>query len=127
MQKLHDASAYRHTGQWMFVDFNRKVGLPAPVLVAFLQTMNESVAAIFLAAGLFARLAAGCLTLGFAVATYCSLKAGEAAWMMAFYFALMFLTLLLAGPGKFSLDQLWHSSTAMKTSSSEPGNKTGAA
>jgi uncharacterized membrane protein YphA (DoxX/SURF4 family) len=106
LQKLHDASGYLHTGQWTFVDFNRKVGLPLPVLLAFVQTLNESVAALFAAAGLFTRPFAGSLTLGFAAATYCSLKAGEPAWMMAFYFCLMYLTLALAGPGRFSVDYL---------------------
>jgi uncharacterized membrane protein YphA (DoxX/SURF4 family) len=112
LSKMHDASAYLHTGQWSFVDFNRKVGLPLPVLVAFVQTLNESVAAVFLAAGLLARASAGCLTIGFAVATYFSLKVGEPAWMMAGYFCLMFLTLWLAGPGRFSVDQLVRSRKA---------------
>lgn len=108
LQKIHDASGYAHTGQWSFADFNRKVGLPMPVLAAFLQTFNETIAALLLAAGLFGRIPAGCLTAGFAVATWCSLKVGEPAWMMAGCFCLMFLTLLLAGPGRFSLDHaLW--------------------
>jgi uncharacterized membrane protein YphA (DoxX/SURF4 family) len=58
------------------------------------------------------RLSAGCLALGFAVATYCSLKVGEQSWLMAAYFCLMFLTLLLAGPGRFSVDQILHSRIA---------------
>jgi uncharacterized membrane protein YphA (DoxX/SURF4 family) len=96
--------AFLHTGQWQFVDFNRKMGLPAPVLVASLQTLNESIGALLLACGYLTRFAAASLAFGFAVATYCNLKAAEAAWMMAGYFCIMFTTLLLAGPGKFSID-----------------------
>jgi putative oxidoreductase len=106
LQKLHDGWAFLHTGQWQFVDFNRKMGLPAPALVASLQTLNESIGALLLACGYLTRFAAASLAFGFAVATYCSLKAAEAAWMMAGYFFIMFTTLLLAGPGKFSIDYL---------------------
>jgi uncharacterized membrane protein YphA (DoxX/SURF4 family) len=106
--KLKAAASFMHTGQWTFVYFNRKVGLPAPVLVAYLQTLNESVAAFLLAAGFLARPAAGCLALGFAVATISSVKFGEE-WLMAAYFWLMFSTLLLTGAGKFSIDQVLRS------------------
>lgn len=102
--KLKDAAAFFHAGQWQFVDFNRKVGLPAPVLAACVQTLNESLGALLVAVGLFTRYAAGLLFIGFAVAAYCSLKAAEPAWLMAGYFSLMFGTLALAGPGKFSID-----------------------
>jgi uncharacterized membrane protein YphA (DoxX/SURF4 family) len=106
LQKLHDGWIFLHTGQWSFVDFNRKMGLPAPVLAASLQTVNESVGAFLLACGYLTRFAAASLVFGFAVATYCSRKAAEPAWMMAGYFCIMFTTLLLAGPGKFSVDTL---------------------
>jgi len=103
-QKLHDASAYLHTGQWSFVDFDRKVGLPFP--------------------GLFSRFCAACLTVGFAVATYCSLKTAEPAWMMAAYFCLMFLLLWLADPGRYSLDQWLLSRFARKNAAANqtPGS-----
>lgn len=106
--KVHDAWAYAHTGQWRFVDFNRKVGLPLPVVAAVLQTLNESVGALCLAAGFLGRVAALTLAAGFGVATFCSLKAGEAAWLTAAYFTLIFTTLLLT-PGNFSLDYLLRS------------------
>lgn len=102
--KLHDAFAYLRTGRWGFVDFNRRMGLPAPVLVAWLQTANESAGALLVAAGLATRWAAGCLGVGFTVAAGCSLRAKEPAWMTAAYFALMAATLALTGPGRFSID-----------------------
>jgi uncharacterized membrane protein YphA (DoxX/SURF4 family) len=109
LQKLQAGWAFVHTGQWQFVDFNRKVGLPAPVLVAYVQTLNESLGALLLACGFCTRYAATSLALGFAVATFCSLKAEEPVWMMAAYFCLMFTTLLVTGPGQFSIDYLLHS------------------
>ncbi|MBZ5538756.1 MAG: DoxX family protein [Acidobacteriia bacterium] len=109
LTKLRDVSAYLHTGQWQFVDFNRKVGLPVPVLVAYLQTLNESIGALFVAAGFLSRYASAALALGFGVATFCSLKMSESAWLIAAFYCVMFTTLLLTGPGKLSIDYLLHS------------------
>jgi uncharacterized membrane protein YphA (DoxX/SURF4 family) len=120
LTKLRDASSYLHTGQWQFVDFNRRVGLPAPVLVAFLQTSNESIGAVFLAAGFVARYAAGTLALGFGVAAWCSLKMGEQAWLIAAFYCVMFTTLLLTGPGKLSADHLLQSRAAARTEEKVP-------
>lgn len=102
--KLHDAWSYLHTGQWTFVDFNRKIGLPFPVAIAFLQTLNESAVALFLAIGFLSRYAAAFLAVGFVGATACSLKAQEAAWLTAAYFAVSFISLWLTGPGRLSVD-----------------------
>jgi uncharacterized membrane protein YphA (DoxX/SURF4 family) len=77
--------------------------------------LNESVVALFVAIGLFTRYCAGLLFVGFAVATYCSLKVGEPAWLMAGYFALTFATLGLTGPCKFSIDFFFRSRAAAKT------------
>jgi uncharacterized membrane protein YphA (DoxX/SURF4 family) len=107
--KLHDAWQYFHTGRWTFVDFNRKMGLPIPVVAACVQTLNESVGAALVACGFLGRSAAGALAFGFVVAATCSWRAGEAAWLTAAYFALMFATLLLTGPGAFALDALLES------------------
>ena len=49
--KLHDAWGYLHSGEWPFVDFNRKVGLPLPVLVAFLRTCPQTRQAFALRVG----------------------------------------------------------------------------
>lgn len=104
LHKLKDAAAYLHTGHWQFVDFNRKVGLPAPVLVAYAQSLNESLGALLVACGFLSRYAAGLLFLGFTGAACCSLRAREEAWLMAAYFALMFGAIALTGPGRFSVD-----------------------
>jgi uncharacterized membrane protein YphA (DoxX/SURF4 family) len=110
--KLHDAWGYLHSGEWPFVDFNRKVGLPLPVLVAFLQTLNESLGALLLAGGFLARYAAAALSVGFVAATCCSLKAGEQTWLTPAFFALVFTSLLLTGPGRLSIDALLRSRKA---------------
>jgi len=106
LPKVKDASGYLHSGVWPFVDFNRKVGLPLPVVVAFLQTLNESLGALLVVCGFFAQWASLSLTLGFAVATACSLKLGEASWFLAAYYTIIFATLTLTGPGRYSLDGL---------------------
>ncbi len=46
------------------------------------------------------------LALGFAVATYCSVRVHESSWVLASGYCLMFATLVLTGPGKFSIDHL---------------------
>ena len=110
--KLKDANQYLHTGSWMFVDFNRKVGLPLPVFVAFLQTLNESVGALFAAVGFRTRLASGSVALGFVAATYFSVRMREDAWLIAMIYAVMFATVTLTGPGKFSIDYILESRAA---------------
>ncbi len=120
LQKLQAGWAFFHTGQWQFVDFNRKMGLPAPVLVAYLQTLNESIAALLLACGFLTRYAAASLALGFAVATYCSLKAAEPTWLMAAYICIMSVTFVLTGPGKFSIDSLLESRAGTASESPAP-------
>lgn len=117
LTKLKDAAHYLHTGQWSFVDFNRKVGLPLPVVFAFLQTMNESFVALMVACGLWTRYAAASLLVGFTAAACCSLKMHEGAWLIAAYVALMFATIALTGPGRFSIDSLLTAKAEAKVSS----------
>ena len=106
ISKVKDASGYLHTGVWPFVDFNRKVGLPLPVVVAFLQMLNESFGALLVVCGFLTQWASLSLALGFAVATACSVKVGEASWFLAAYFTIIFATLTLTGPGRYSFDGL---------------------
>ena len=101
--KVKSAVAYMHTGHWPFVDFNRKMGLPAPTLIAYFQTLNESAIALLVACGLWTRYAACSLVAGFAGATLCSLKAHEPSWITAFYLALIFAAIALLGSGNFAV------------------------
>jgi len=114
LTKLKAANSYFHTGAWEFVDFNRKVGLPVPVLIAFLQTLNESVGALLVVAGIQTRSAGGSVALGFIVATYLSIRTGEDAWLIALFYAVMFTTLALTGAGTLSIDYLRISRTRAK-------------
>jgi uncharacterized membrane protein YphA (DoxX/SURF4 family) len=119
LPKIYDAWGYIRTGHWPFVDFNRKSGLPFPIAAALLQTVNESVGAFLVACGFLSRYASASLALGFVVATICSLRAGEAAWLTAAYFALIFSTLLLTGPGKFALDAVIESRRGLRLQEKE--------
>jgi uncharacterized membrane protein YphA (DoxX/SURF4 family) len=108
---LTAAAAHFHSGQpWPFIDFNRKLGLPAPVLVACYQSLNESLIALLVACGFYTRVAASSLAFGFAAAALCSLRVGEPSWLAAASYCLMFATILLTGPGQFSIDHLLKSS-----------------
>jgi uncharacterized membrane protein YphA (DoxX/SURF4 family) len=52
MQKVKAAGEFTFAGSpWLFVDFNRKAGLPFPILVAYLQTLNESFCTLAVACG----------------------------------------------------------------------------
>lgn len=121
ISKWQGGLASLHTGQWPFADFNRRLGLPAPVLVAWLQTFNESLGALFIACGFLTRYAAAALAFGFLVATFCSFKVHEPSWILAAYYCLIFTTLLLTGPGRFSIDYLLRSRITAR-SAQKPGS-----
>lgn len=109
LAKIKAASGYLHTGQWQFVDFNRKFGVPLPVITAFLQTLNESLGAVLVACGIATRWAAASLAVGFAAASWYSMKAQDGGFLLAGFYCVAFLALLLTGPGRYSIDQ-WLSS-----------------
>ena len=110
--KLKDAWLYVHAGHsWPFIDFNRRLGVPMPVLVAYVQSINESIGALLVACGLLTRWAAALLFIGFAAATGYSFKAHESVLLPGLY-CLMFATIALTGPGKLSLDRLLSGRTA---------------
>jgi uncharacterized membrane protein YphA (DoxX/SURF4 family) len=108
LTKLKDAAVFFHAGHsWSFVDFNRRVGLPIPVIVACYQTLNESLGALLVACGFLTGFAATSVGLGFAAATYFSTKSGEGgASMIAAFYCLIFVVLAITGAGKFSIDEL---------------------
>jgi uncharacterized membrane protein YphA (DoxX/SURF4 family) len=104
-EKVRDALLYWATGHWSFIDFNRRMGVPAPVLAAYLQTVNESLAALLVSIGLFTRYAAVSVAAGFVAAVYYSRRAGEGAWIIAALYAVMFATLAFTRGGRWSMDQ----------------------
>ena len=105
LTKLKDAAMFAHAGHaWPFVDFNRRVGLPAPLIVACCQTLNESLGALLVASGFLNSLASASLAVGFTAATSLSIKSGESAAFIAGAYCLIFWTLVLTGPGKYSMD-----------------------
>jgi uncharacterized membrane protein YphA (DoxX/SURF4 family) len=116
--KLKAANQYWHSGSWMFVDFNRKVGLAFRVLIALYQTANESIGALLVAIGLFSRVAACSLAIGFGAATFLSLRAGEDAWLTASFYCLMFASIALTGSGAFSIDRVVSNWRCKKTNDS---------
>ncbi|HZS46084.1 MAG TPA: DoxX family protein [Blastocatellia bacterium] len=106
LNKLKSGADYFFVShQWSFVDFNRNIGLPLPVLSAVVQTLNESVCALLVAIGFFTRISALLLAIGFTVAVCSSLKAHEDILIPGLY-ASMFVALALTGPGKFSIDSI---------------------
>jgi putative oxidoreductase len=83
----------------------QKMGFPVPALLAIYAVVNESVGALFVACGLWTRVAAFCAALSMAGALYISLRLGEEPLRAALYLT-MFSTLALTGPGKFSIDYM---------------------
>ena len=84
---------------------DRKNGFPNPVALALWITFNESIGAFLIGCGFLTRLFAASLTLGMAGALYTSVRLGEDRLRAALYL-IIFITLILTGPGEFSLDHL---------------------
>jgi|SRR5579864_264301 len=107
--KLEDAVLFAVSGHaWSFADTARSIGLPAPVIVACYQTLNESFGAVLVMCGLLSRWASASLGVGFLVATYIGIEmTANAAWIVAAaFYCLIFTTLTLTGPGQYSIDHL---------------------
>jgi uncharacterized membrane protein YphA (DoxX/SURF4 family) len=82
-----------------------KMGFPFPVVLAIWITFNESIGAFLIGCGFLTRLLAASLALGMAGALYTSVQLEED-WVRAALYLIIFATLILTGPGKFSLDHL---------------------
>lgn len=95
-----------------------QMGFPAPVVLALWITFNESIGAFLIACGLLTRILAMSAALGMAGALYTSLRLGED-WLRAALYLIVFVTLSLTGPGKFSIDRCLQT---RKTN--RPGGKT---
>jgi uncharacterized membrane protein YphA (DoxX/SURF4 family) len=82
-----------------------KLGFPIPVALAMWITFNESIGAFLIGCGFLTRSLAASLALGMAGALYTSVRLDED-WLRAALYLIIFITLILTGPGEFSLDHL---------------------
>jgi uncharacterized membrane protein YphA (DoxX/SURF4 family) len=99
---LHAAKPFSSIGLAPLI---AKMGFPIPVALALWITFNESIGAFLIGCGFLTRLLAASLALGMAGALYTSVRLGED-WLRAALYLIIFVTLILTGPGKFSLDHL---------------------
>jgi uncharacterized membrane protein YphA (DoxX/SURF4 family) len=81
-----------------------KMGFPIPVILALWITFNESIGAFLIGCGLVTRALAISAALGMAGALYTSVRLEED-WLRAALYLIIFVTLSLAGPGRFSIDR----------------------
>jgi uncharacterized membrane protein YphA (DoxX/SURF4 family) len=82
----------------------RSMGFPLPVLLGVYATLCESVAALFVACGIFTRLMATLLLFSTAGSFYVSMRLPEEP-VRALLYVCIFAGLALTGPGRFSVDQ----------------------
>jgi putative oxidoreductase len=76
----------------------------APTFWGFMAALAESVGALLLVVGLLARPAAILLILNMTVAASMHIITGNGSPLTAIYFWLVFVTLLITGPGKYAVD-----------------------
>jgi putative oxidoreductase len=93
------------TGLDRFIDSVTRHGLPLPELLAPAAAISELVGGLLLALGLFTRAAASFVLITMLVAAFWVHSADPFGKKeMALLYACTMITLLLAGPGKWSLD-----------------------
>jgi putative oxidoreductase len=92
-----------HGQPWTFVSLVERLGFPFPSVFAVLSALSESVAVVFVALGLFTRPAAAIVAINMAVAFYNEAGKGDPYELPALYL-LDALVLIVAGPGRLSLD-----------------------
>jgi len=86
------------------------LGFPAPLLFAWLSTAAELVGGFFLILGLWTRYAAAALVFNMAVAAFGQgfigawIAPGKPSKELALAYLAMVVTLLLTGPGRYSVD-----------------------
>ncbi|HEX2879202.1 MAG TPA: DoxX family protein [Polyangiaceae bacterium] len=96
------------TGLGTFFDSVARHGLPFPGLLAPAAALSEFVGGLLLALGLFTRSAASFVLITMLVAAFWVHRADPFSKKeMALLYACCTLVLLLAGPGKWSLDAHW--------------------
>ena len=81
------------------------MGFPIPFALAIWITFNESIGAFLIGCGFLTRLLAASAAIGMAGALYTSVRLGED-WLRAALYLIVFMVLVLTGPGKFSVDHL---------------------
>ncbi len=97
--KMMDVSA--------FVPHVAKLGLPAPALFAFAAAASEFAGGLLLALGLLTRLGAAAVAGTMAVAVFMAHRADPFARKEeAAAYGILALALLIAGPGRFSVDAM---------------------
>ncbi len=89
-----------------------RMGFPIPVVLALWITFNESIGALLIGCGFLTRILAASAALGMAGALYTSVRLDED-WLRAALYLIVFVALALIGPGKFSVDYLIKSKTAV--------------
>ena len=56
LAKVKSAFAFSvHHQPWIFIEFLRRLGFPLPTVAAFVQTLNESLGALFVLIGFYTR------------------------------------------------------------------------
>ncbi len=104
--KLVAAAGYLFAGHdWEFVKIVASLGFPLPGLFAVLAALSEGLGGLLLALGLFTRFAAAAIVFTLLVAVTFHVRGGQSPELAAAYM-LGSLTVLLAGPGEYSLDGL---------------------
>lgn len=88
---------------WTFVTLVEGMGFPMPGAFAAMSALSESFGALLLIAGLFSRSAAAVLVANFLVATVSEAAKGDP-WELPAFYLLGAVVLLIAGPGRFSID-----------------------
>lgn len=89
-----------------FVGAVAGLGFPEPVFFAWAAAVSEFGGGILLALGFLGRIPAFFLTVTMAVALYRHRVQSFSEMELAFLYFSVFLSYLLAGPGKYSLDRL---------------------
>jgi uncharacterized membrane protein YphA (DoxX/SURF4 family) len=96
-----------------------KMGFPIPVVLAVWITFNESIGAVLVGCGFLTRLFAASLALEMAGALYTSVRLEED-WLRGALYLIIFISLMLTGPGEFSLDELLKRSKSAAAIAREP-------